>query len=451
MSRRPTRAGARHKGGPKGIRARAKRSAPSETLEVLIESLGAQGDGLAAWAGQTLFIPGVLPGERVRVKTGPKRGDGVACALIEVLEPAPERAAPICDHYASCGGCALQHLDAASYARWKRARVADVLAKRGFADVPVLDPVLIEPGARRRVTYTAHRRGKRLDLGFNARASHDIVAVDACPLLVGELNALGGPLREMLGRALDDGARARVLVTACANGADIVIEADAAPTLAAREAIAAFAAQDLVARVSWKEPDFPAEPVAQINAPKVDISGVAVDLPMGAFLQASVAGERAILAQVLAGVGDARRIADLYCGVGSFTLALAAQAIVRAVDSLEPQVQALTRAAGRADLGGRVLAEVRDLDRQPLEPAELNKFDALVFDPPRAGAAAQAAHIAACDVARVVAVSCNPATFARDARTLVDGGYRLVDVLPVDQFTFSPHVELVARFTRETS
>lgn len=447
MSRRPTHSGGRAS-GPKNRRGRPKRQAPSETVEVTVASLGAHADGLAHWAGQTLFIPGALPGERVRVKTGAKRGDGVTCTLIEVLEAAASRSQPVCPHFALCGGCALQHLEPTAYAQWKRERVVDVLSKRGFADVLVLEPVLIGPATRRRVTLTAHRRGGRVDLGFNARSSHDIVAVDHCPLLVGALDALKNDLVELLRVALADGARARILMTACANGADILIEADAQPTLAAREAIAAFAGRGHAARVSWKEPDFPPEPVAQVETPWVDVSGVRMELPIGAFLQASLEGERAILAQIQAGVGDAGRIADLYCGLGSFTLPLARHAIVRAVDSLDAPVRALERAAGRSELGGRVVAEVRNLDRQPLEPAELNKFDAVVFDPPRAGAAAQAAQIALCDVPRVVAVSCNPGTFARDARTLVDGGYRLVDVLPVDQFTFSPHIELVARFTR---
>lgn len=452
MSRRPTKSGA--KNGPKvrgrkGGRGRTKRAAPSETLEVTVDSLGAHGDGLATWAGKTLYIPGALAGEQVRVKTGPSRGDGVVCTLTDILQPSPLRAQPACEYFSQCGGCALQHLGAKEYAEWKRARVADVLAKRGFGDVPVLDPVLIDAGTRRRVTYTAHRRGGRLDLGFNARSSHDIVNIQCCPLLVPSLNALGDELRKLLVTVLEDGARARIVATACTNGADVVIEADALPTLAAREAIAAFANAGGAARVAWKEPDYPAEPIAQVLTPKVDISGVAVELPMGAFLQASLEGELAILAQVKAGVGDAKRIADLYCGVGSFSLPLAREAIVRAVDSLEAPVRAMERAAGRADMGGRVLAEVRDLDRQPLDPSELNKFDAVVFDPPRAGALQQAEHIAASDVALVVAVSCNPATFARDARILVDGGYRLVDVVPVDQFIFSPHVELVARFERD--
>jgi 23S rRNA (uracil1939-C5)-methyltransferase len=343
----------------------------------------------------------------------------------------------------------LQHLQADDYARWKCARVVDALAQRGFADVLVLEPVLIGEGTRRRATYTAQRRGKRAHLGFNARASHDIVAIDKCPLLVTELNRLNAPLTELLGVALNDGERARISLTACDNGADVLIETAAFPSLAAREAIAVFASLGLVARVSWKEGDFPAEPVAQVHVPKVDISGVALELPTGEFLQASHEGEQAILNEVLVGVGESERIADLYCGVGSFTLALAKRAIVRAIDSQEAPVRALERAAGRADMGGRVLAEVRDLDRRPLDSSELNKFDAVVFDPPRAGAHAQAVEIARSDVANVVAVSCNPATFARDARTLVDGGYTLVHVRPVDQFTFSPHVELVALFRRE--
>lgn len=450
MSRRPASgSGPRGRKG-KGSRPRSVRQAPSETLEVTIGSLGAHGDGLAAWAGQTLFVPGSLPGETVRVKTGAKRGDGITCTLVEVLNASVHRVEPVCPHYAQCGGCALQHLDDPTYATWKRARVADVLAKRGFAEVPVLDPVLIGPGTRRRVSFTAHRRGGRLDLGFNARSSHDIVKIDQCPLLVAELNTLKLALSGLLVAALSDGGRARIHATACGNGADVLIETDGSPTLDARQAIATFAAQGHAARVAWKEGDYPAEPVAQVAVPWVDLSGVPLELPIGAFLQASREGEQAILAQVQAGIGKATRIADLYCGVGSFTLPLSRHAIVRATDSLEAPVRALERAAGRANLGGRVLAEVRDLDRQPLEALELNKFEAVVFDPPRAGAMVQAVRIAESNVPLVVAVSCNPATFARDARILVDGGYRLIDVLPVDQFTFSPHVELVARFERET-
>ena len=179
------------------------------------------------------------------------------------------------------------------------------------------------------------------------------------------------------------------------------------------------------------------------------LSGVPVELPSGTFLQASVEGEHAIRDAVLAGVGeDARRVADLFCGLGSFSIPLAQQSIVTAVDAIEAPVRALERAAGRAGLGGRVVASVRDLSRQPLDERELAKFDAVVFDPPRAGAADQVRYLADSNVPRVVGVSCNPATFARDARTLVDGGYRLLSVQPIDQFTYSPHIEVVAHFVR---
>jgi len=448
MSRKPAKPRPNRGRGPRRSHGRTQRPVASETLEVDVVSLGAQGDGVANWAGKSLFIPGVLPGERVRVKTGAKRGDGVCAEVLEILQPSPERTPALCPHFGRCGGCQLQHLSAAAYVAWKRERVAKALAQRGFDDVTVLDPVLVGPDQRRRVTFTAEKLGRKVRFGFNAHASHDIETVDECPLLVAGLNAVIAPLKVLLAAVLGDGVRARVSATWCENGTDILIDGGAAPELEAREAIAALVAGGQAVRVAWTEKGYAPEPIAQAEIPVVNISGVLVELPMGGFLQASVEGEHAIAVQVLAGVGDAGRIADLYCGMGSFTLPMARKAIVRAVDMIEAPVRALERAAGRADLGGRVVAEVRDLDRQPLEIKELDKFDAVVFDPPRVGAAAQVALIAASNVARVVAVSCNPATFARDARILVDGGYRLIDVLPVDQFTFSPHVELVARFER---
>ncbi|MFC1673008.1 class I SAM-dependent RNA methyltransferase [Pseudomonadota bacterium] len=442
MSRPPKRK--RH-GAPK----RRQKRLPSSTVEVTVDRLGAQGDGVADWNGQALYIPGVLPGETVRALTGQKRGDGLAAELLDVLEASPQRIDPICPHYATCGGCAMQHMDTQAYSDWKRGKVARALAQRGFDDAEVLAPVLVGPGTRRRVTFSAQRRGKRAHLGFNARASHDLVAVDACPLVTDDINAAIAPLRDVLAQVLDDNARARVAMTSCANGLDVLIEGGDAPGLPAREALATFVSDKHAARVAWKEEKYAPEPVAQTAAPMIDLSGMQVELPMGAFLQASVEGEHAIRDQVLVGVGDAKTIADLYCGLGSFTVPLARKAIVHAYDLTEAPVRALSRAAGRSELGGRVKAEVRDLDRQAFDAQELSNFDAVVFDPPRAGAAEQVTYLADADVERVVAVSCNPATFARDARTLVDGGFRLVDVLPIDQFTFSGHVELVARFTRD--
>jgi len=450
MSRRPQSRSKGRGGAGRGRKRGAARESVvhAEVLEVVVDELGAQGDGIAKWAGKTLYIPGVIGGETVRIKTGKRHGEGLSCELLEVLEPSAQRITPPCPYFGQCGGCQLQHLSPEAYSEWKRARVARVLAQRGFVDVPVLDPVLVGPGTRRRVTFTAQKNGRKLRFGFNARASHDIQEIDVCPLLVTALVTIMEPLKALLAEVLEDGVRARIFATSCENGVDVLIEGGKSPELGAREAIAAYVNAGHAARVAWREDKSEPEPIAQAESPMVNISGVSVQLPIGGFLQASVEGEQAILAQVLLGVDGAGRIADLYCGLGSFTLPLSRQAVVRAVDMFEIPVRALERAAGRADLGGRVVADVRDLDRQPIEAKALEKFEAVVFDPPRIGAAQQAVEIAASVVPLVVAVSCNPATFARDARVLVDGGYRLIDVLPVDQFTFSPHVELVARFER---
>ncbi|PHS74061.1 MAG: RNA methyltransferase [Rhodospirillaceae bacterium] len=448
MSRRPHKKQS-SRGRGRGGRSSARKTAiASEVLELVVDELGAQGDGIATWAGKKMYIPGVLAGEKVRIKTGRRRGDGIACELLDVVEPAPDRAEPPCPYFGRCGGCQLQHLNDQTYTDWKRERVTRVLAQRGFEDVVVLDPVLIGLGTRRRVTFTAQKNGKNIDFGFNARASHDIQNIKSCPLLVTDLDAVIKPLKSLLSGILEDGVRTRIFATWCQNGVDILIEGGEPPDLAAREAIADFVNRGEAVRVAWKQEKFQPEPIAMMQPPVINISGVLVELPMGGFLQASQAGELAILKQVLIGVEGAGRIADLYCGLGTFTLPLTRQAVVRAVDVTPDPLRALERAAGRADLGGRVVGEVRDLDRQPIEAKALAKFDAVVFDPPRVGALAQAREIVASSVPRVVAVSCNPATFARDARVLVDGGYRLVDVLPVDQFTFSAHVELVARFER---
>jgi len=452
MSRSPH-PGRRGRRSQKGRRKRPAAQVPSETLEVIIDDLGAQGDGVAKGEvlgqDQTIYVAGALPGERVKVQTTAKRGDGLVADILDILQPSADRIAVGCPYYEHCGGCALQHMRPQAYADWKRDRIVRVLAQRGFDSVEVLNPVLIPEGTRRRVSFTACRRGKVVTTGFNARSSHDIVAIDCCPLLVDGLNDLIVPLSEALQPILDDGARVRIAVTQCDNGADILIEGRATPGLEGREALAAFVQSTDAVRLSWKENDLSPDPITQKHAPLIYLSGVPVELPQGAFLQASLEGEQAIRDAVLEGLGEnTSRIADLYCGLGSFSIPLSRHGIVDAYDAIEAPVRALERAAGRADLGGRIKAHVRDLSRQPLDAKELSGFDAVVFDPPRAGAAEQVQQLAEADVRRVVGVSCNPATFARDARILADGGFELISVRPIDQFTYSPHVELVAHFAR---
>ncbi|MBF0251354.1 MAG: class I SAM-dependent RNA methyltransferase [Alphaproteobacteria bacterium] len=277
-----------HKRRPRGRGA----DAPARTLEVTVDVLGAQGDGVARaeLSGKTvaLYIPGALAGERVRVRTRDKRGDGVVAELLDILEPSPHRVQPGCPHFERCGGCALQHLDRRIYGAWKRDRVIHALAQRGFADVCVDDAVLIGEGTRRRVTFTAHGSGKAARVGFNARARHDVVAVAACPLLAGPLNALIAPLGETLASVLKDGQRARVAATACDNGVDLLIEADGSPDLAAREALAALVRAGHAVRVAWRADTLAPEPIVQEQPPRIDLSGVAVELPPGAFPRPAV-------------------------------------------------------------------------------------------------------------------------------------------------------------------
>jgi 23S rRNA (uracil1939-C5)-methyltransferase len=397
-------------------------------------------------------VPFTAPGDRVRVRLGAMRGEGQKGELVELLSEG-ERATPVCRHFGSCGGCALQHLAADAYARAKEQQVAGALRQHGL-DAAVTAPLLrLVPGTRRRARFAVERpRAPKAAplIGFNARASHRVVDMRACAVLHPALFALVPKLRAVAPLLWPPGASGAATVTLCDAGLDVLLDLAAAPDLAALETLAEFAATEDLARLAWRAPgDETATPAAARRPTRVVFSGVPVDLPIDAFLQASAEAEAALTAEVLAGVGAARRVADLYAGLGTFTFALAERAAaVHAVESARPAAAALAAAAARAGLGGRITGERRDLEARPLTADELAGFDAVVFDPPRAGAEAQSAALAAAAVPRVVAVSCNPASFARDARRLVDGGYRMARVQPIDQFVWSSHVELVASFER---
>jgi 23S rRNA (uracil1939-C5)-methyltransferase len=435
--RRPSRG---HKDGP---------SAAARRAELRIAAVGAQGDGVAMLEGRPVFVPLTAAGDLVEVEIEGPKGDGLAARLLTLREPGPGRATPPCRHFGDCGGCAVQHLDDATYGAWKAGLLPAALARRGFADPPLRKLIRIAPGTRRRAALSALRRGARVLLGFHALARHRVVDLAECPILLPALVALLGPLRVALAAVLAEGRSADLLLTQTDTGPDLLVTATAEPTLAGRQALAELAeAQDL-ARVSWSLPGESAEPVALRRAPMVRFGGVAVALPPGPFLQPSAAGEAALAAAVAEAVGPAARIADLYAGCGTFSLPLAAAgARVHGVDGAGSAVAALLAAARQGGFGERVTTERRDLDARPLQSDELAEFDAVIFDPPRAGARAQAEALARSDVARAVAVSCNPATFARDARILVDGGFRLDWIQPVDQFPWTGHLELVAAFRR---
>ena len=422
---------------------------PSELVEVAIEQIGAQGDGIGRIGTTPVYVPLALPGERWRVQLLDRRGAGFAARPLEVLAEA-ERQSPPCRHFGACGGCQLQHLRPADYLLWQQRTVERALARRGLHDVAVAPVQPTPPESRRRIRLAFSRAGGRLRLGFRERAGRQVVETAECPIAQPALVALVPALRSLLGRLTMAAQGGEVLLTAGASGLDLLLQTTLAPQLADREALAGFAAGQDLARLCWR-PDAcaAAEPIAARRAVTVDFAGITVAIPPGAFLQASVPAEQAIRAAVADAIGPARRLADLFAGCGTLGLPLAAAGrTVAACDSDPTALAAAAAAAHAAGSAARFSTMPRDLEHAPLAASELQRLDAVILDPPRAGARAQAAALAASPVPQIAMVSCDPATFARDARSLVDGGYRLLWVRPIDAFLWSSQIELVAAFTR---
>jgi len=418
-------------------------------IEVDIREIGTRGDGIAVLAnGERVFVPYTVPGDRVRARLGEKRPDGYAGRVIEILAEGEGRATPPCRHFGLCGGCALQHMDEAHYRRWKLARLETALARHGLEAGEIRPLAVTPPGSRRRADFTAVRRQRDLVFGLNARATHQVVDLAECPVLLPQIVTLIPALRELLQALLRPADRADVIVTATDSGLDLVLVSGAHLGLGGRERIAAFAEAADLARVSRRHPKARGGEVLVMRRPvRARFGESLVDFPPGGFLQASAEGEAALRNAVMAAVGPARRIADLYAGCGTFGLPLAsAGRQVEAVEGDAHAADALEKAA--RDAAGRLRLTVtrRDLERRPLAPDELARFDAAVIDPPRAGARGQAEALASSRVPRLAMVSCNPSSFARDARILCGGGYRLAWIQPVDQFLWSPHLELMAAF-----
>jgi 23S rRNA (uracil1939-C5)-methyltransferase len=407
-------------------------------LEVDILRLGARGDGVAEGPDGPIFVPFTLPGERVAIE--PDGSDNHA-ALLDVLVRSPERIEPICPHFGLCGGCALQHMEEGAYLAWKREQVGQAMKSRGLeTEIEPVRPVPV--GSRRRATFTLGRSQQGVALGYRRARSHDLIDIDICPILspriVKRLPKLKTALAPLLGRKRE----ARVGVTETETGLDIIIEG-VKPSEAALTRVVGDAAKFGVARITvGGDSLLPGAP------PTVRFGPAQVKLPAGAFLQASAEAETVMTALVREGVGRAKRIADLFAGLGTFTLALAETGAVDAFEADEAALAALSEAVRHTPKLKPVRTVCRDLFIAPVGGKELHRYDTVVFDPPRAGAAAQAEALAKSKVKKIVAVSCNPGTLARDLRILVDGGYRLTRVVPVDQFLFSSHVEVVAHLER---
>ena len=409
-----------------------------DTQVLDIARLGAQGDGIADTPAGQVFVPFALARERVQADVRGERA-----RLIAVTVASPERIAPVCRHFTHCGGCAVQHLRMPAYLAWKREMVAAAFAARGI-DAPNGHVAGVGLGARRRASFSARRTGRSVVLGFHEAKGVDIVDLQECPVTATAIvRALPG-LRRLVEPLMSRRAPGRVVVTLAANGLDVAIEdVPGDPSLEVREFLAREAAALKLARLT-----IAGDTLYQATVPAVRFGTANVVLPARSFLQAAPVAEAEMVRLVTQAVGEAKRVVDLFCGMGTFTFPLAQRAAVLAVDGDKQAIEALQNAAKRTPGLKPIETKVRDLFREPLGGRELVGFDAAVFDPPRAGAATQAATLADSGIKTVVAVSCNPATLARDARILIDAGYALERVTPIDQFLFSPHIEAVAVFRR---
>ena len=408
---------------------------------LVIDHVGHRGDGIGFTGGESLFVPYTLAGETVEVEPVADHPD--RRSLMRVEHASPERIDPFCKYFGACGGCAIQHWQPEAYRAWKRQIVVDTLAHAGIeCDVAAL--VDAHGAGRRRITVHARRGGDgELRTGFAAANSHAIVAISECPILDpglrGALNAA-----RALAEALKPTAKPLdIQVTAASNGLDVDVRGSGPLSTALIASLSEIAQLHGLARLTRH-----GELVLMRSPPTIEIGAARVILPPGSFLQATLAGEEALAALVSGHCKRAKPIADLFCGVGPFALRLAAKARVSAFDSDAGAVTALSKAVTSVSGLKPVKAEARDLFRRPLMAQELRDYDTIVFDPPRQGALAQVKQLAVSKIPVVIAVSCNVATFARDARILIDGGYKIEGVTPVDQFRHTPHVELVARFAR---
>ncbi|WP_305984256.1 class I SAM-dependent RNA methyltransferase [Roseibium sp. MMSF_3544] len=406
--------------------------------EIQITDLGHRGDGIAHTQEGAIYVKGALPGEVVHADIVDGRAQNVTFKSMS-----PDRVSPVCKHFEVCGGCSVQHLSAQPYLAWKRELVSRALRDRGI-EKTVNEALPATQGGRRRAVLTATRAGRHPLLGYHEKSSNRLVDIMECPVLDPAIaNALPG-LKSLAAEVLPKKGDLRMTVLNTTTGLDVALD-KADKTYDRKIPVLSQKTVELdLARLSVN-----GEVLLEIRPPMLDMGGIGLVAAPGGFTQATLAAEEALSRLVLAGVGEARTVADLFSGVGTFALRLARHANVHAVEGDAAAVAAFDKALRKPQGLKKVTFERRDLFRRPLVREELEAFDAVVFDPPRAGAQAQVETLAGSTVRTIVAVSCNPATLARDLRLLIDGGYTLQSVTPVDQFLYSPHIEVVAVLVRE--
>ncbi|HEX7881559.1 MAG TPA: RNA methyltransferase [Afipia sp.] len=411
------------------------------TERLTIDHVGHFGDGVAFADGASIYVPYALGGETVDALPSPGHPD--RRALAHVVTASPQRIEPFCPHFGTCGGCAIQHWQPDAYRTWKRQLVIDTLHHAGI-DCEVTELIDAHGTGRRRMTLHARQSQQGiLRVGFAAAGRHEIIAIDHCPILdpamhraIEAANAIAELLRPV-SKPLD------IQITAADNGLDVDVRGSGPLGTALLASLSKLAEKHDLARLTRHS-----ELVIMRKPPVVRVGKAQVTLPPGSFMQPTALGEATLAELAFTRSKGAKHIADLFCGFGPFAFRLAEKFKVSAFDSDAGAVTALQNAVKLTQGLKPIKAETRDLFRRPLMPQELRDYDCVVFDPPRQGAQAQAQQLAASRITLAVSVSCNPATFARDARILIDGGFKMDSVTPVDQFRHTPHVELVARFRR---
>lgn len=425
------------------MRRRNKNTPPKRIFEGVVDTIGARGDGVVTVGGEQIFVPYTAPADHIKLETKGQNGQ-----LLEVLSAGPDRTDPPCEYFGRCGGCALQHVTRDFYVKWKTAQIESALAAAGIIDAPIANMVEIPPATRHRAQFAVQRSGSDVQLGYFEKRSRNLVPIDNCLVLHPKLQEKLGALRTLAGVAPKSWAGFSMAVTLYSNGLDVnFVSAKRLddPTPDTMQKLAKVIQDVGVIRVSAN-----GEILMAMDQPAISFDGIFVSPPPGAFLQASEMGQAALIGLVLAAAKDAKKIIDLFAGCGTFSLPLSKTATVEAVDSDAAAIGALKNAAAIAQgqKTNPIKTGIRNLFDRPFSALELKKFDVIVIDPPRAGAIAQMREIAASKIRRVISVSCDLKTFARDAKILIEGGYTLTQLTPVDQFAYSPHIELVGVFER---
>lgn len=415
--------------------------------KITINEIGGRGDGLTEINGNTIYIPYAAPGDIIDAKINGSKG-----RLRYIHQKSEHRIDAVCPHYTKCGGCSLQHIDREYYQKWKEGLVRTALENQGLHDI-IFAPMMISPqGSRRRTTFQAVGRGDgEIVFGYAEKGSHNLIDIFECSILMPEIKALIVPAKNLLSKLLKKKEKMAVSMTMGDNGVDLILKGKGDIDLNLRMDLAEFAEKNDLARISWYDTSSKNtryELLAERRKPFVTFEGNKVFFPEGSFLQATKDGQNALIHAMLNGIKGANKVVDLFSGCGTFSIAAAKTASVHAVENNEEMLTALKVSANQMSGIKQVSTELRDLFLRPLLPHELNQYDVAIIDPPRAGAKHQMAEILQSDLKKLVMISCNPVTFARDVQSLIDAGYKMGAVIPVDQFLYSPHLEIISIFEK---